>query len=100
MIATIGLWVPKTVHVPPLPVVFYIQSYSDIDIKYAEKMLKLYDLQQIQTREFKDLQEARDYAQRSYGLEGCEFKKFQMEGERTGTYQYNPDKGEITKYSK
>lgn len=97
MIVTIGLWVPNTAHVPPLPVVFYIQSHCDIDIKYAEKMLKLYDLQQIQTYECDDLQAAREQAQRSYGIKACEFRKFQMDGEGTGTYQYNASKGKITK---
>ncbi|MBN1377748.1 MAG: hypothetical protein JXA04_00780 [Gammaproteobacteria bacterium] len=100
MIATIGLWVPKTIHAPPLPVVFYIQSYCDIDVKYAEKMLKLYDLQRIQTHEFDDIKAAKEFALRSYGLKACEFRKFQMEGERTGTYQYNDEKGEITKPKK
>jgi hypothetical protein len=100
VIVTIGLWVPKTAHVPPLPVVFYIQSYCDIDVKYAEKMLKLFDLQQIQTCECEDLQAAREHAQSSYGIKACEFKKFQMEGERTGTYQYNANKGEIKKRKK
>ena len=100
MIATMGLWVPRTVHAPPQPVVFYILSYCAIDIKYAEKMLKLYDLQQIQTREFDNLQAAQEYALHAYGLKSCEFRKFQMEGERTGTYQYNSDRGEIIKREK
>ena len=97
MIATIGLWSPKTAHTPPRPVVFYIQSHCDIDVRYAEKMLTLYGLQNIQTCELEDLSAIQDYANKTYGLSDCELKKFQMDDERTGTYQYDADQGVITK---